>query len=72
MKYYCVANGRTKGIYLNWNDCKEQVIKYPNCKYKSFNDLENSKRYMELYCDEQEYFNYNLNEKQTSIKFFIK
>lgn len=51
--YYCVANGLKNGIYSNWNDCKKQVWKFPNCRYKKFYDIENAKKYMELYCSEK-------------------
>lgn len=35
-KYYVVWNGHVPGVYDNWEDCKEQVINYPNPKYKAF------------------------------------
>ncbi|MDE6247790.1 MAG: ribonuclease H family protein [Muribaculaceae bacterium] len=35
-KYYVVWNGHNPGVYDNWDDCKEQVINYPNPIYKSF------------------------------------
>lgn len=39
MKYYAVKVGRKIGIYYNWNDCKEQVDKFPKAIYKSFSDI---------------------------------
>ncbi len=35
-KYYVVWNGRTKGIFDNWDDCRRSVEGYPDPKYKSF------------------------------------
>jgi len=36
MTYYAVANGRTIGIFLNWNDCNNSVKGYKNALYKKF------------------------------------
>ncbi len=35
-KYYAVKRGKTKGIYLTWEDCKSQVEGVPYAVYKSF------------------------------------
>jgi ribonuclease HI len=35
-KYYVVWEGRRKGIFENWDDCKKQVDKFEGAKYKSF------------------------------------
>jgi ribonuclease HI len=40
MTFYAVANGRTIGIFLNWNDCNNSVKKYKNALYKKFNTKE--------------------------------
>jgi len=42
MSYYAVANGRHKGIFLTWDECKKSVIGYNNAKYKKFNNMENA------------------------------
>ena len=42
MSYYAVANGRQKGIFLTWDECKKSVIGYNNAKYKKFNNMENA------------------------------
>jgi viroplasmin and RNaseH domain-containing protein len=39
MKYYAVKVGRKVGIYYSWEDCKEQVDKYPKAVFKSFTDI---------------------------------
>ncbi len=35
-KFYVVWKGRVPGIYLSWDDCKEQVHKFDGAKFKSF------------------------------------
>lgn len=35
-KFYVVWQGRTPGIYTDWNSCKAQVDKFAGAKYKSF------------------------------------
>ncbi|EDK46763.1 conserved hypothetical protein [Lodderomyces elongisporus NRRL YB-4239] len=39
MPYYAVANGRSKGVYTNWNQCKDQVNGYSGAQYKKFDTL---------------------------------
>lgn len=39
-KYYVVWEGRSPGIYDNWDDCHDQIDGFPDARYKSFNDLE--------------------------------
>ena len=35
-KYYAVKVGRVPGIYSSWDECLEQVNKYPKAKFKKF------------------------------------
>jgi len=35
-KYYVVWEGRTPGIFTDWDSCKKQVDKFQGAKYKSF------------------------------------
>ncbi|MCL2434578.1 MAG: ribonuclease H family protein [Lentimicrobiaceae bacterium] len=35
-KFYVVWQGRTCGVFDNWNDCKAQVDRFEEAKYKSF------------------------------------
>lgn len=44
--YYAVLVGRKPGIYESWNECKEQVDKFPNSQYKGFATLSEAKGYM--------------------------
>ncbi len=41
-KYYVVWEGRTRGIFNNWEDCKEQVENFKGAKYKSFDNIEDA------------------------------
>ncbi|KAK9511648.1 hypothetical protein O3M35_000270 [Rhynocoris fuscipes] len=56
-KMYAVAVGRKVGIFDTWEECKEQVYKYPNGKYKKFYNLEEAERFIQRYGDvpEQKY-----------------
>ena len=38
-KFYAVKIGRKPGIYLTWDECKQQVDKFKGAVYKSFNTL---------------------------------
>ncbi len=35
-KFYVVWNGREKGIFTSWDDCKKQVDGFEGAKYKSY------------------------------------
>ena len=45
-KFYAVRNGRMKGIFLNWPDCKAQVDKYKDAKYKSFESIAEAAQFL--------------------------
>lgn len=38
-KFYGVAEGRTKGVFVRWPDASEQVSGYESAKYKKFDTL---------------------------------
>lgn len=46
-KYYAVAKGKTPGIYLSWEACKQQVDQVSGAKHKSFSSLGDAKAFME-------------------------
>ena len=46
-KYYAVAKGKTPGIYLTWNDCKDQVDGFSGAVYKSFLTLQEAELFIE-------------------------
>lgn len=65
MSVYAVAKGHNIGIYLFWNDCKEQVLGYKGAIYKRFDNEEDAENYI-LNCNSSEstiheniYFKYN-------------
>ena len=45
-KYYAVRKGIVPGIYRTWDECKEQVNKFPGAEYKSFKTEEEARTYM--------------------------
>ena len=45
-KYYVVWNGRKKGIYGSWDECKKQIEGFNGAQYKSF---ENEKEAIESF-----------------------
>jgi ribonuclease HI len=46
-KYYAVAKGKTPGIYLTWDTCKEQVYGFPGAVYKGFVTLREAEDFIE-------------------------
>ena len=44
-KYYAVKVGKTPGIYLTWDECKENVNGYPGAIYKSFGTIEEAEKF---------------------------
>ncbi|XP_069829155.1 ribonuclease H1-like [Dendropsophus ebraccatus] len=46
MSYYAVRRGRQPGVYYNWDECKEQVSRYPYARYKKFPNYEQAQHFM--------------------------
>lgn len=46
MKYYAVRIGREPGIYTDWFECCEQVMKYSGAVYAKFSSLEEAKAFL--------------------------
>ncbi|KAI8049052.1 ribonuclease H-like domain-containing protein, partial [Syncephalis plumigaleata] len=44
---YAVRNGRQKGVYNTWDECKAQVNGYPNAVFKRFDSANEAQRFME-------------------------
>ena len=40
---YVVYRGRHPGIYQTWNECKAQVLEYPNAEFKGFSNMEEAR-----------------------------
>lgn len=45
-KYYAVKEGREKGIFTSWDDCKRQITGYKGAVYKSFPSREEAEKYL--------------------------
>ena len=60
-KFYAVKNGRKTGIYMNWEQCKEQVSGFPNAIYKSFSTKEEAENFL------SDNFNKHI-EKENNLK----
>lgn len=41
-KFYAVKEGRKIGVYETWEECKEQVDKFPGAVFKGFNKREDA------------------------------
>lgn len=46
-KYYAVRSGRTTGLFDTWDQCKKQIMGYPNAIYKSFTTLQEAEAYLQ-------------------------
>lgn len=46
MKYYVVKNGKTTGIFTNWDKCKESVNGFSGAIYKSFKSEKEALEYL--------------------------
>ena len=44
-KFYAVKVGKKPGVYTTWDECKEQVNKFPGSIYKSFKTLEEAEKF---------------------------
>lgn len=47
--FYAVARGHKLGIYNTWNECKAQVYKYPNARYKKFATYNEATEFIKQY-----------------------
>ncbi len=45
-KYYAVKRGKTPGIYLTWEDCKNQTEGFSGAVYKGFSDIEQAELFL--------------------------
>ena len=63
-KYYAVKVGKNPGIYMTWDECKEQVNKYPKAEFKSFTTMEEAHAFMENKTVEVE-----IDSKDTSVAY---
>ncbi len=47
-KYYVVWQGKTPGIYSDWEQCKEQVVGVQGAQYKSFDTMQEAEAAIRL------------------------
>ena len=47
-KYYAVKKGHKTGIFNTWDECKKQVDGYSGAIYKSFNDINEAKDFLNI------------------------
>ena len=45
-KYYAVKNGRKTGIYRTWEECRENIDRFPGAQFKSFATQEEAELYI--------------------------
>lgn len=46
VKYYAVKNGKVPGIYMSWDECRENVSGYSGAEYKSFKTEAEAREYL--------------------------
>ena len=49
MTFYSVANGRSIGVFSNWNDCNNSVKGYKNALFKKFKTKEEAEHFLQLH-----------------------
>lgn len=51
MVFYAVANGRTTGIFLKWDDCNTSIKGYKNASFKKFDRREEAENFIKSYTE---------------------
>lgn len=46
-KFYAVRAGRKPGVYFSWDECREQVDRFKGAVYKSFNNEDEARAFVE-------------------------
>jgi len=49
--FYAVANGKKKGVYMNWNDCKAQIDDFDKPIFKKFDNIDDATAFIEDFND---------------------
>lgn len=47
IQYYAVKVGRNPGVYITWNECKEQVTGYSGAIFKKFSNIKDALNFAE-------------------------
>ena len=53
VKYYAVKIGKVPGIYMSWDECRENVSGFSGAEYKSFGTIEEARAYLGMQTDGQ-------------------
>ena len=48
---YAVANGRKKGVFTDWNECKNQIDGFENPVFKKFDNYSDASSFVESFSD---------------------
>ena len=64
-KFYAVKKGKTTGIFINWDECRDAVAGYPGAEYKSFFTEEDANAY--LYGTEKDERNHFLDKEEECL-----
>ena len=72
MSFYAVANGRTIGIFSNWNDCSNSVNGYKNALYKKFDTRKEADNFIQSNNNNTSSNNNNTSSNNTNIIENIK
>lgn len=70
MVFYAVANGRTIGIFLNWNDCNNSVKGYKNASYKKFDTKEEAENFIQSNNNNSEISEIKIKKQNPITSFF--
>lgn len=49
--FYAVANGRKKGVFTDWNECKNQIDGYDNPIFKKFDNYNDASTFVEEFSE---------------------
>ena len=68
MSYYAVAKGHNSGIYLSWNDCKEQVLGYKGAIHRKFDNEKDAEDFILNIISVNSSIYYNIYDKYDDIQ----
>lgn len=54
IKYYAVKKGKVPGIYMSWDECRENVSGFSGAEYKSFKTEQEAREYIGLSSSKQQ------------------
>ena len=57
IKYYAVRKGFTPGIYYSWEECQKQINKFSGADFKSFNNILEAEKYINMNNNTEEKLN---------------